>query len=65
MRLSNEIRLCPDRSLAEKSSCRIQVTDSEALFQEYQTKGLLASNAAVRDTPWGTRELVVFDRTAS
>ncbi len=42
--------LCPDRSLAEKSSCRIQVTDIEVLFQEYQTKGLLASTATVRHT---------------
>jgi catechol 2,3-dioxygenase-like lactoylglutathione lyase family enzyme len=53
--------LCPDRTLAEKSSCRIQVTGLEALSQEYQTKGLLAPDAAARATPWGTRELVVFD----
>jgi catechol 2,3-dioxygenase-like lactoylglutathione lyase family enzyme len=53
--------LCPDRSLAENSSCRIQVTGIEALYQEYQSKGLLASDAAVRDTPWGTREFAVFD----
>ena len=53
--------LCPDRSLAENSSCRIQVSGIEALYQEYRTKGLLASNAAVRDRPWGTKELVVFD----
>ena len=53
--------LCPDRSLAENSSCHIQVTGIEALYQEYQTKGLLASNAAVRDTPWGMKEFVVFD----
>jgi len=53
--------LCPDPSLAEKSSCRIQVTDIEALYQEYQSKGLLASNATVRHTPWGTKEFVVFD----
>jgi catechol 2,3-dioxygenase-like lactoylglutathione lyase family enzyme len=53
--------LCPDRSLAENSSCRIQVTGIEALYREYQSKGLLASNAALRDTPWGTREFAVFD----
>jgi hypothetical protein len=53
--------LCPDQSLAENSSCRIQVTGIEALYQEYQLKGLLASNAALRDTPWGTKEFVVFD----
>jgi len=53
--------LCPDRSLAENSSCHIQVTGIEALYREYQSKGLLASNAALRDTPWGTREFAVFD----
>ena len=53
--------LCPDRSLADNSSCRIQVTGIEALYREYQTKGLLASNAAVRDKPWGTKEFVIFD----
>jgi hypothetical protein len=37
------------------------VTGIEALYQEYQPKGLLASNAALRDTPWGTEEFVVFD----
>lgn len=53
--------LCPDQSLAENSSCRIQVIGIEALYREYQSKGLLSSNAAVRDTPWGTKEFVVFD----
>ena len=53
--------LCPDPALAENSSCRIQVAGIEALYQEYQIKGLLASNAAVRHTPWGTKEFVVFD----
>ena len=53
--------LCPDRTLAENSSCRIQVTGLEALYQEYQTKGLLAPDAVVRAKPWGTKELVVFD----
>ena len=33
----------------------------QVLHQEYQIKGLLASNAAVRHTPWGTKEFVVFD----
>ena len=53
--------LCPNPSLAENSSCRIQVTDIEALYQECQSKGLLASNATVRHKAWGTEEFVVFD----
>jgi catechol 2,3-dioxygenase-like lactoylglutathione lyase family enzyme len=55
------VRLCPDQSLAENSSCRIQVIGIEALYREYQSKGLLSSNAAVRNTPWGTKEFVAFD----
>jgi hypothetical protein len=53
--------LCPERSLAAQSSCRILVTGLEALYKEYQTKGLLMPDAAVRAKPWGTGELVVFD----
>jgi len=53
--------LCPDRSLAENSSSPIQVTDSETLYQGYQTNGLLTSKAAVRDKPWETKGFVVFD----
>ncbi len=45
--------LSPERSLAEQSSCRIQVTGLEALYEEYQTRGLLAPDAAVRAKPWG------------
>ena len=53
--------LCPDRSLAENSSCRIQVAGIEALYQEYLTNGLLTTKAAVRDKPWETKGFVVFD----
>ncbi len=53
--------LSPDQSLTENSSCRIQVTGIETLYREYQSKGLLASNAAVRNTPWGTKEFMVCD----
>ena len=35
---------------------RIVVDDPDALFAEYQAKGVLIETAAVRDTEWGTRE---------
>lgn len=41
-------------------SCRINVTNIEALYQEYQAKGLLEAQATVSLKPWGAKELVVF-----
>jgi catechol 2,3-dioxygenase-like lactoylglutathione lyase family enzyme len=48
-------------SLAGNSSCRINVTNIEALYQEYHAKGLLEPDVAVNVKPWGAKELVVFD----
>lgn len=38
---------------------RFLVNDPDALFTEYNAKGVTAS--PVRDTPWGTREFGVYD----
>jgi hypothetical protein len=54
------IWLCSERSLTENSGCRIFVTGIEALYQEFQAKGLLDAKAAVTHKPWGTKEFVVF-----
>ena len=54
------IWLCSERSLTENSGCRILVTGIEALYQEFQAKGLVDTRAAVTDKPWGTKEFVVF-----
>jgi uncharacterized glyoxalase superfamily protein PhnB len=35
---------------------RIVVDDPDALFEEYQAKGVVDERTQVRDTPWGTRE---------
>jgi hypothetical protein len=53
--------LCAEPALAENSSCRIQVSDIEALYQEYQAKGLLEPDVTVSVKPWGAKEFVVFD----
>ena len=52
---------CTEPSLAGNSSCRINVTNIQALYQEYQAKGLLEPHAAVNVKPWGAKEFVVFD----
>lgn len=53
--------LSAESVLAENSSCRIQVSNIEALYQEYQAKGLLEPGVTVSVKPWGAKEFVVFD----
>jgi len=40
---------------------RFLVQDPDALFQEYQQRGVQCLAEGVRDTPWGTREFVLYD----
>ncbi len=40
---------------------RIVVDDPDALFAEYQGKGVLAEDKRVEDKPWGTREFALYD----
>jgi catechol 2,3-dioxygenase-like lactoylglutathione lyase family enzyme len=53
--------LSTEPSLPGNSSCRIKVTNIEALYQEYQAKGLLEPHVVVNVKPWGAKEFVVFD----
>ena len=50
-----------ESALTENSSCRIQVSNIEALYQEYQAEGLLEPGVTVSVKPWGAKEFVVFD----
>src|ERR1700759_5622737 len=40
---------------------RILVYDPDALFAEYQQRGVECSASGIRDTPWGTREFALYD----
>lgn len=51
--------LCPDRYLAENTSCYVRCADSEALHHEFQARGLALAPPALR--PWGMKELYVID----
>jgi uncharacterized glyoxalase superfamily protein PhnB len=44
---------------------RFLVDDPDALFAEYQDKGVFHANTRLRDTPWGTREFAFFDPDAN
>ena len=40
---------------------RFLVEDPDALFNEYQGRGVECSASGIRDTPWGTREFALYD----
>ena len=40
---------------------RFLVKDPDALFAELRARGVECTPNAVRDTPWGTRELALYD----
>jgi catechol 2,3-dioxygenase-like lactoylglutathione lyase family enzyme len=47
----------------EMSAIRLRflVDDPDALFTEYQQRGVECSDSGIRDTPWGTREFALYD----
>lgn len=47
----------------EMSTTRLRffVDDPDALFHEYQQRGIECSANGVRATPWGTREFALYD----
>ena len=53
--------LSGDRQLAENTSCRINVSGIEALYDEYQTQNLIHPNGAITTKLWGLREFAVVD----
>lgn len=40
---------------------RLVVDDPDALFREYEDKGVFQDQTELRDTPWGTREFAFWD----
>lgn len=47
--------------LAGTASCRIQVTQIEALCDVYQKAGVLHPNGSLCDKPYGLREFAILD----
>jgi catechol 2,3-dioxygenase-like lactoylglutathione lyase family enzyme len=40
---------------------RFLVDDPDALFKEYQQRGVECTSGSIHDTPWGTREFGLYD----
>jgi catechol 2,3-dioxygenase-like lactoylglutathione lyase family enzyme len=47
--------------LAGPASCRIEVTETDALHERCRALGVVHPNAPLRNTSWGTREFGVLD----
>lgn len=52
---------CEDKYIAENCSCRVNVTDIEALYQVVKAQGILRPDCTVEVKPWGVKEFEVFD----
>ena len=51
--------LCPERRIAEHTSCYIRVESTQALYEEFLGKGLNVQPPTERE--WGMKELYVID----
>lgn len=40
---------------------RLLVEDPDALYAEYEPKGIFHQRTRLADTPWGTREFAIYD----
>jgi catechol 2,3-dioxygenase-like lactoylglutathione lyase family enzyme len=50
-----------ERHLAGSASCRIEVSEVDALYEHCRRLGVVHPNASIEDKPWGTREFGVLD----
>lgn len=55
---------CSDRSVVDVTACYVRVGDVDALYREWQPRGIRRLDPPV-DRPWGMRELYVFDPDGS
>lgn len=53
--------LTSDRSLAENTSCRVNVSGIDTLYEEYQTQNVIHPSGGLATKAWGLREFAVLD----
>ncbi|EHY79391.1 glyoxalase/bleomycin resistance protein/dioxygenase [Stutzerimonas stutzeri ATCC 14405 = CCUG 16156] len=51
--------LCPERHIAQNTSCYLRTGDCQALYQEFSQRGLALDAPVLRS--WGMKELYVID----
>ena len=47
--------------IAGTASCRVQVSEVDALSAELEPRGIVHPNGPLEDKPWGTREFAILD----
>lgn len=52
---------CADRSIAEATSCRVQVRAIERLYHQCEGHGIVHPKAPLETKPWGTKEFAILD----
>lgn len=57
--------LCPDAHIAKNTSCRVQVKDVNALYEQYQKQNLIHPNGKIANQPWGNREFAILDNNGN
>jgi len=52
---------CSEKHIAENTACRVNAKGIDALYAEFQPKGVIHPNAPLQEKPWGTLEFGVVD----
>lgn len=53
--------LCGNPKIPENTSCRINVSNIEQLYEEYQQANVIHPNGRLEHKPWGLKEFVILD----
>jgi len=52
---------CADRSIAEATSCRVQVRAIERLYRQCEGHGIVHPKAPLETKSWGSKEFAILD----
>lgn len=52
---------CSEKHIAENTACRVNVKEIDALYAEFEPKGVIHPNAPLQEKPWGTLEFGIVD----
>ncbi len=52
---------CDDKIFPENTSCYVDVTEVDQLYEEMQQAGVIHPNGKLQDQPWGMREFAIVD----
>jgi uncharacterized glyoxalase superfamily protein PhnB len=52
---------CNDKIHPENTSCYVNVSDVDTLYQEMKSAGVVHPNGPLKNQPWGMREFAILD----